>query len=121
MSKQVEQAIDSMQLKNVNHTGFPVYRLSMENPEDVHFAGQFLYDHGIYVTLAPYPLVPRHEAGFRIQLTAANTQEEVDHLLETLKLLDKHVRIQRNEESSPLSVTIQNVETKTNLANIEQR
>ena len=35
---------------------------------------------GIYVTLAAYPLVPRDEVGFRIQVTAANTHDEIDQL-----------------------------------------
>ena len=42
---------------------------------------------GIYVTLAAYPLVPRAEVGFRVQLTAANTDEEVDELLAAITAL----------------------------------
>lgn len=99
ISKNLEKEIALMGWKNDNHTGFPVYRLTLENAEDVNFVGEFLYDHGIYVTLAPYPLVPQHEAGFRIQLTAANTQAEVDHLMEVLKKLDQYTKIQRNEDS----------------------
>ncbi len=99
ISKNLEKGIDEMGWKNENHTGFPVYRLTMEQAEDMDFVGNFLYEHGIYVTLAPYPLVPRHEAGFRIQLTAANTQAEVDHLMEVLKKLNKKVKIKRRNES----------------------
>jgi 8-amino-7-oxononanoate synthase len=33
------------------------------------------------VTLAAYPLVPREEVGFRVQITAANTDAEVDRLI----------------------------------------
>jgi 7-keto-8-aminopelargonate synthetase-like enzyme len=40
-----------------------------------------LFDRGIYVTLAAYPLVPRDEVGFRLQMTAANTDAEVDRLI----------------------------------------
>jgi 7-keto-8-aminopelargonate synthetase-like enzyme len=40
-----------------------------------------LFDRGIYVTLAAYPLVPRDEVGFRVQITAANTDAEVDRLI----------------------------------------
>jgi 8-amino-7-oxononanoate synthase len=40
-----------------------------------------LFDRGIYVTLAAYPLVPRDEVGFRVQMTAANTDAEVDRLI----------------------------------------
>ena len=37
-----------------------------------------LFDRGVYVTLAAYPLVPKHEVGFRLQVTAANTDAEID-------------------------------------------
>ena len=43
-----------------------------------------LWERGIYVTLAAYPLVPRDQAGFRIQVTAANTDEEIEQLNATL-------------------------------------
>jgi 8-amino-7-oxononanoate synthase len=36
------------------------------------------------VTLTPYPVVPRSDVGFRIQVTAANTDEQIDHLNEVL-------------------------------------
>ena len=39
-----------------------------------------LWDRGIYVTLAAYPLVPRDQVGFRVQVTAANTDAEIDEL-----------------------------------------
>jgi 8-amino-7-oxononanoate synthase len=39
------------------------------------------------VTLAAYPLVPKDEVGFRVQLTAANTVEEVDRLIAALEEL----------------------------------
>ena len=32
------------------------------------------------MTLAAYPLVPRDQVGFRVQVTAANTDEEIDQL-----------------------------------------
>ena len=46
--------------------------------------GGFLFDRGIYVTLAAYPLVPRDEVGFRVQVTAANTDEEIEQLVDVL-------------------------------------
>jgi 8-amino-7-oxononanoate synthase len=60
------------------------------DPGDLARAGRFLVDHGIYVThvtLAFYPGVPREEVGFRIQVTAANTDEEVTELLAVLDRL----------------------------------
>jgi 8-amino-7-oxononanoate synthase len=44
-----------------------------------------LFDRGIYVTLAAYPLVPREEVGFRVQMTAANTDAEIDRLILALE------------------------------------
>jgi 8-amino-7-oxononanoate synthase len=41
----------------------------------------------VYVTLAAYPLVPKDEVGFRVQLTAVNTDAEIDRLIEALELL----------------------------------
>ena len=41
----------------------------------------------MYVTLAAYPLVPKDEVGFRVQLTAVNTADEVDRLIEALEEL----------------------------------
>jgi 8-amino-7-oxononanoate synthase len=43
-----------------------------------------LFDRGVYVTLAAYPLVPKDEVGFRIQLTSANTAAEVDLLIDAV-------------------------------------
>ena len=34
--------------------------------------------------MAAYPLVPKNEVGFRIQTTAANTDEEIDELIRVL-------------------------------------
>ena len=54
-------------------------------------------ERGIYVTIAAYPLVPKDEVGFRIQLTAANTDAEVDHLNAVLGELAERFQIQTRE------------------------
>ena len=46
-----------------------------------------LFDRGVYVTLAAFPLVPKADVGFRIQLTAANTDAEVDSLCAAIEEL----------------------------------
>jgi 8-amino-7-oxononanoate synthase len=63
-----------------NHSGFPIIEVPLADPDSVDEVGDMLFDRGIYVTMAVYPLVPRDEVGFRLQLTAANTDEQVDHL-----------------------------------------
>jgi len=50
--------------------------------------------------MAAYPLVPRHQVGFRIQLTAANTDEQVEHLIEVLSELS--TRFQMPDRNNPL-------------------
>jgi 8-amino-7-oxononanoate synthase len=64
-----------------NVSAFPVVEVPLADPDDLDLAGRFLFDHGMYVTLAFYPGVPRDEVGFRLQVTAANTDDEVDELL----------------------------------------
>jgi 8-amino-7-oxononanoate synthase len=39
------------------------------------------------VTLAAFPLVPKDEVGFRVQVTAANTVEEVDRAIVAIEEL----------------------------------
>lgn len=58
----------------------PIIELPLAEGQDIQAIGQFLWDRGIYVTLAAYPLVPRDQVGFRVQVTAANTYEELDQL-----------------------------------------
>jgi 8-amino-7-oxononanoate synthase len=47
------------------------------------------------VTLAPHPVVPRKEAGFRIQVTVANTTEQLDLLLDVLQEVDDRFGFRR--------------------------
>jgi 8-amino-7-oxononanoate synthase len=50
------------------------------------------------VTLAAYPLVPRDEVGFRVQLTAANTDAEVDMLIAALEELTERGELRTEDE-----------------------
>jgi 8-amino-7-oxononanoate synthase len=68
-----------------NTSGLPIIEIPLAQAEDLSAVGRFLFGQGIYVTLAAYPLVPRSDVGFRIQVTAANTMAEVEHLGETLR------------------------------------
>jgi 8-amino-7-oxononanoate synthase len=80
----VLDCLDRLGAHTPNVSGFPIVEVPLARHEDVDAVGRFLFDNGIYVTLAAYPLVPRSEVGFRIQLTAANTQAEVEHLIDVL-------------------------------------
>jgi 8-amino-7-oxononanoate synthase len=81
---EVLQCLDRLGVHTPNRSGFPIIEVPLARHEDIDAAGRFLFDHGIYVTLAAYPLVPKTEVGFRIQITAANSEAEIEQLVETL-------------------------------------
>jgi 8-amino-7-oxononanoate synthase len=81
-----------------NRSGFPVIEVPLARHELIGDVGRFLFDRGIYVTLAAYPLVPRSEVGFRVQVTAANTDAEIEHLNRTLAELADRFPLQRAGE-----------------------
>ncbi len=80
----VLESLDRLGVHTPNRSGFPIIEVPLARHEDIDAAGRFLFDQGIYVTLAAYPLVPKTEVGFRIQMTAANTQAEIEQLIEVL-------------------------------------
>ena len=80
----VLRALDELGIYTPNHSGFPIIEVPLAKPDDIGALGRFLFAHGVYATLAAYPLVPKNEVGFRLQLTAANTDAEVDQLVEVL-------------------------------------
>jgi 8-amino-7-oxononanoate synthase len=70
-----------------NHSGFPIIEIPLRDYRRIADVGHTLFERGVYVTLAAYPLVPKHEVGFRVQLTAVNTDAEIDRLIGALELL----------------------------------
>ena len=87
--------LDKLGVATTNTSGLPLVELAVADPADLDAVGRHLFDRGIYVTLAPYPVVPRQEAGFRIQLTAAHSPEQVDHLLLVLQEVDDRYGFRR--------------------------
>jgi 8-amino-7-oxononanoate synthase len=81
---QVLSCLDRLGVHTPNRSGFPIIEVPLARHEDIDAAGRFLFDNGIYVTLAAYPLVPKSEVGFRIQITAANTNAEIEQLVDVL-------------------------------------
>jgi 8-amino-7-oxononanoate synthase len=63
-----------------NRSGFPIIEVPLQDHQRIADVGRFLFDHGVYVTLAAFPLVPKADVGFRIQVTAANTDAQIDTL-----------------------------------------
>jgi hypothetical protein len=69
--------------------------LYVDDAADLDAVGRHLFDRGVYVTLAPYPVVPRREVGFRVQVTAANTTEQLELLLTVLEEVDDRFGLRR--------------------------
>lgn len=80
----VLECLDELGIHTPNRSGHPIIEVPLADHEDIGAAGRFLFENGIYVTLAAYPLVPRNEVGFRIQVTASNSQAEIDQLVDVL-------------------------------------
>jgi 8-amino-7-oxononanoate synthase len=80
----VLEVVHTLGLHCPNRSGFPIVELPLVRGEDIDEVGRFLFASGIYVTLAAYPLVPRRQVGFRIQVSAANSDEEIDLLCRVL-------------------------------------
>jgi len=98
-TRRVLDHLDEIGLSSLNQSGFPIVEVPIGDPGRIDEIGDYLFDSGIYVTIAAYPLVPRDEVGFRIQLTAANPERHVDHLLDVLTGLAKRLRAHERESA----------------------
>jgi 8-amino-7-oxononanoate synthase len=84
LTARVVDALARLDIATPNRSGFPIVEVPLRDHERIDPVGRFLFERGVYVTLAAYPLVPKDEVGFRVQLTAANTGEQVDRLVDAL-------------------------------------
>ena len=91
----VLETTSELGLATPNTSGLPIIEVPLQNADDIDEVGHFLDQAGIYVTLAAYPLVPRAEVGFRVQVTAANGDDEIDELCSTLRRLADRYPLQR--------------------------
>lgn len=93
----LNRAIDRLGFRSDNTTNFPIFNVYIEDPDELDKVSTWLFDCGIYVTLCPYPMVSREDAGFRIQITASNTHEEVDYLIKVLEELQNVTSVQMEQ------------------------
>ncbi|MFE7807976.1 aminotransferase class I/II-fold pyridoxal phosphate-dependent enzyme [Streptomyces sp. NPDC057430] len=97
--------VRALDIATPNTDGLPIIEIPLGDAQDLEAVASFLWGRGIYVTLASYPLVPRDRVGFRIQATAANTDEEIDQLNAALTDLSQRFALQRVHASSHPGVT----------------
>jgi len=87
LTRRVLDRIAELGVATPNRSGFPIVEIPLRDHERIDAVGRFLFERGVYVTLAAYPLVPKVEVGFRVQLTSANTDAEVNTLIAALEEL----------------------------------
>jgi 7-keto-8-aminopelargonate synthetase-like enzyme len=80
----VLDTVHALGMSTPNTSGLPIIELPLADADDIDVVGDFLFSRGIYVTLAAYPLVPRNQVGFRVQVTAANSDEDIEQLCSVL-------------------------------------
>jgi 8-amino-7-oxononanoate synthase len=97
MTRRVLDALDELEIWTPNQSGYPIIEIPLSDHAEIDQVGRFLFDHGIYVTMAAYPLVPKEEVGFRVQVTAANTDEEIEHLIDVLTLVRERFQLRARE------------------------
>jgi 8-amino-7-oxononanoate synthase len=87
LTRRTLEGLERLDVHTPNRSGLPIIEIPLRDHDQIDSVGRFLFEKGVYVTLAAYPLVPKDEVGFRVQLTAANTDAEVDTLLSALEEL----------------------------------
>jgi diguanylate cyclase (GGDEF)-like protein len=96
----VLDCLERLDVYTPNRSGLPIIEIPLRDHSRIAEVGQLLFDRGVYVTLAAYPLVPREEVGFRVQLTAANTDSEIDTLIAAIEELANLEDLRLVEERS---------------------
>src|SRR3954470_23599489 len=89
-TERVLDCLARLRVHTPNRSGFPIVEIPLRDYNRIGAVGQMLFDRGVYATLAAYPLVPEDEVGFRVQVTSANTDAEVDRLIAAVEdLVDR--------------------------------
>jgi 8-amino-7-oxononanoate synthase len=101
-SIRVLDALAELDAYTPNRSQLPIVEVPLREHTRIDAVGRLLFERGIYVTLAAYPLVPKAEVGFRVQLTAANTDTEVDALIAVLGELSERGELQSAANRSEL-------------------
>jgi 8-amino-7-oxononanoate synthase len=89
----VLEALETLGIETPNTSGLPIIEIPLADHQAIDEVGRYLFDHGIYTTMAAFPLVPKREVGFRIQITAANGDDEIEELISVLVSLKERFQL----------------------------
>ncbi len=74
-----------------NKTGFPIILVTIGDNDKLIASANSLLEQGILVTTSPFPMMPKGQEAHRITITAANTTEQVDQLVDAFRFVkEKH-------------------------------
>jgi len=62
----------------------PIVPVILGDDARTHAASERLADAGVFATALTFPIVPRQQARLRLQVSAAHSEDAIDHVLETL-------------------------------------
>jgi len=77
----------------VNENFFPIVGVVIGNTKQVIAACHILWEYGILITPAIFPIVPLDRGLLRFSITAANTEPEIDRALESLQAVRKQLKL----------------------------
>lgn len=80
LSARVLARLRELDVHTPNRSGLPIIEIPLAPGADLAETSRILWQRGVYVTLAAYPLVPVDQVGIRVQLTAAHTLDQIDQL-----------------------------------------
>jgi 8-amino-7-oxononanoate synthase len=96
-TRKVLDRLHELDIYTPNQSGYPLIEVPLARHEDIDAVGRYLFDRGVYVTMAAYPLVPKDEVGFRVQVTAANDDVQIDLLCEVLGEINERFELQHEQ------------------------
>ena len=87
LTRRLLDGVRDLGLVTDNTTGFPIVHVVLGGTEAVLAACDVLWEHGVLLTPALFPAAPIDRGGVRFTLTAANTEVQVDRVLQGLAAL----------------------------------
>ena len=102
-TQRVLARLRELRVRTPNRSGYPIVLIPLSRAEDLGPVGRLLFERGIFATLAVYPLAPREEVGVRIQVTAANGEDEIDLLCDVLGELNERFELPHTPRADPAS------------------
>ena len=81
LTRRILDHVRRLGVRTLNTDGTPIIELPIAAGRDLVDVAHQLWRQGLYVTLVPYPGVPHDQVGFRIQVTAAHTDAQVEELM----------------------------------------